>query len=66
VELDLTSKAVCPHCDAAMILKYFGGSLDLKYLCAEGCKAEYGVILAIGPTATLPVCGAKRVQTHGR
>jgi hypothetical protein len=64
--ITLRSRMVCPHCDRPMTLEYFGEATGLKFICGDGCKAEYDVTLAVGQTTEVPICGAKRVQTFGR
>ena len=65
VTLDLMSKRVCPHCDKPLDLRYFSDSCELKFICSDGCKAEYDAVVDVGKTTELPICGAKRVQTFG-
>lgn len=65
-KLAMPSRSMCPHCDMPMELFYVGAADGFRYICQDGCKAEYAVTLAIGSTTEIPVCGAKRVQTYGQ
>lgn len=64
MEIALVARAICPHCDTPMVLRYFSGSMNMLYLCVDGCKAEFEAFVQIGKTLVTPVCGAKRVQTN--
>ena len=63
--LELRHKMVCPHCDRPMDLVYLGVADEFRFICKDGCKAEYSVIVTIDKTTETPICGAKRVQTFG-
>jgi hypothetical protein len=65
-KLEQRNSMVCPHCDKPMSLMYLSNDGELLLICEYGCKAEYGVTIALGSTTELPICGAKRVQTFGQ